>query len=106
MRRGLKYFTEQDEIWAKLEAGTQAYMDTINRPAIADGMDKVLANILFVARQLPVVVQCLFPSVRSECPSPMEIEQYALRLDELRNKGAQIALVQIYSATRPTPSFL
>jgi hypothetical protein len=31
-----------------------------------------------------------------------EIDQYALRLLELKNAGAQISLVQIYSATRPT----
>ena len=31
-----------------------------------------------------------------------EIEQYALRLRELREHGAQIPLVQIYSCTRPT----
>ena len=34
----------------------------------------------------------------------MEIEEYVRRLNELKVAGAQIALVQIYSATRPTPS--
>ncbi len=33
-----------------------------------------------------------------------EIEQYALRLVELQRAGAQISLVQIYSATRPSPN--
>jgi hypothetical protein len=33
-----------------------------------------------------------------------EIQQYAERLRELRVAGAQIRLVQIYSATRPTPN--
>jgi len=30
--------------------------------------------------------------------------QYARRLLELKNQGAQISLVQIYSATRPSPN--
>ena len=33
-----------------------------------------------------------------------EIEQYARRLLELKKGGAQISLVQIYSATRPAPN--
>ena len=40
--------------------------------------------------------------VRLPPPPLEEIEQYAHRLSELKNGGAEIALVQIYSATRPT----
>jgi hypothetical protein len=36
-----------------------------------------------------------------EEPPAEEIEQYAQRLLELKQAGAQIPLVQIYSATRP-----
>jgi hypothetical protein len=34
-------------------------------------------------------------------PSPEEIEQYVRRLGELKAAGAQIAMVQVYSAHRP-----
>jgi len=97
---GLKLFTQQDEIWAKLDAGTQDYMDKVNHPACT--LEKVLANILLVARQRPVIIQSLFPMLNGEEPSAEEIEQYALRLRELKQAGAQIPLVQIYSATRPS----
>jgi wyosine [tRNA(Phe)-imidazoG37] synthetase (radical SAM superfamily) len=98
--RGLRLFTPRDEVWAKLEAGTQEYMDRVNHPDCL--VEKILANILFLARQRPVVIQSLFPSVRGEAPSASEIEAYVQRLRELKEAGAQIPLVQIYSATRPT----
>ena len=96
---GLKMFTLQDEVWAKLDAGTQAYMDKVNRPACS--LEKILSNILLVARQRPVTIQSLFPLLNHEEPSAEEIGQYARRLKELKEAGAQIPLVQIYSATRP-----
>ena len=67
-------------------------------------LEKVLANILMLARQRPVVIQSLFPAINGEEPPLEEIEQYAQRLKELKAQGAQIPLVQIYSATRPTPN--
>jgi wyosine [tRNA(Phe)-imidazoG37] synthetase (radical SAM superfamily) len=96
---GLKLFTQQDEIWAKLDAGTQNYMDKVNRPACS--LEKIMSNILLVARQRPVIIQSLFPLLNHEEPPVEEIEQYAQRLNELKQAGAQIPLVQIYSATRP-----
>lgn len=98
---GLKYFTRNDEIWTKLDGGTQSYLDTVNRATCS--LDKILANILFVARQRPVVIQSLFPSLNGQPPPEEEIEQYVRRLKDLKEGGAQISLVQIYSATRPTP---
>jgi wyosine [tRNA(Phe)-imidazoG37] synthetase (radical SAM superfamily) len=97
---GLKLFTQEDEIWAKLEAGTQHYLEEVNRADCT--LDKILENILFIARQRPVIIQSLFPLVDHEEPSAEEIEQYAQRLYDLKQAGAQIPLVQIYSATRPT----
>ena len=101
VQRSLRYFTPQDEIWAKLDAGTQSYMNQLNRPDC--GIEKILANILLTARQRPVIIQSLFTSLRGEGPSSQEIEHYAKRLSELKQAGAHIPLVQIYSATRPTP---
>lgn len=100
VQAGLKYFTSTDEIWIKLDAGTQAFMDVINRPK--PPLEKVLGNILALGRQRPVVIQSLFISLDGAEPPDAEIEQYALRLRELKLEGAQISQVQIYSATRPT----
>lgn len=100
VQQGLEYFTLSDEIWAKLDAGTQAHFNKVNRSEVP--LEKILANILAIGRQRPVVIQSLFPAIKDEAPPLQEVEAYAQRLLELKNAGAQISLVQVYSATRPT----
>lgn len=102
VQQGLRYFTRSDEIWTKLDGGTQAYLNKVNRAEVP--LEKILSNILSLGRTRPVVIQSLFPSICGEEPPLEEIEQYAMRLDELKNAGAQISVVQIYSATRPSLS--
>ncbi|MEI6077051.1 MAG: radical SAM protein [Verrucomicrobiota bacterium] len=97
--RGLEYLTRMDEVWIKLDGGTQAFIDKVNRPDVP--LEKILSNILLLGRLRPVVIQSLFPSVHGDEPPPEEIHEYALRLKELKAGGAQISLVQIYSAGRP-----
>ena len=97
---GLKHLTRSDEVWAKLDGGTQAYVNKVNRASVP--LEKILSNILLLGRQRPVVIQSLFPAINGEEPPLEEIEQYAHRLRELKKAGAQISLVQIYSATRPS----
>lgn len=100
VQEGLKYFTKSDEVWAKLDGGTQAYLNRVNRSDVP--LEKILSNILTLSRQRPVVIQSLFPAIGGEEPPLEEIEQYAHRLLELKKAGADISLVQIYSATRPS----
>jgi wyosine [tRNA(Phe)-imidazoG37] synthetase (radical SAM superfamily) len=97
---GLKHLTRSDEVWTKLDGGTQAYVNRVNCSDVP--LEKVLSNILALGRHRPVVVQSLFPAINDEGPPLEEIEQYAHRLLELKNAGAEISLVQIYSATRPS----
>jgi wyosine [tRNA(Phe)-imidazoG37] synthetase (radical SAM superfamily) len=99
VQESLKRLTKSDEIWVKLDGGTQDYLNKVDRPKVP--LEKVLANILALARQRPVVIQSLFPAINEEEPSLEEIEQFAQRLKELKARGAQISLVQIYSAARP-----
>jgi wyosine [tRNA(Phe)-imidazoG37] synthetase (radical SAM superfamily) len=99
VQQGLKHFTKSDEIWAKLDGGTQAFFNRVDRSGVS--LEKVLSNILLVARQRPVIIQSLFAAINGEEPASGEIEEYAHRLKELKAAGANIPLVQIYSATRP-----
>jgi len=99
VKEGLKFFTAQDEVWAKLDAGTQAYMDLVDKPQLP--LERVLENILALGRSRPVVIQSLFLQMNNQEPPPEEIDAYAQRLKELKDAGAQIPLVQVYSATRP-----
>lgn len=101
VEQGLRLFTPRDEVWAKFEAGTPEYLGRVNK---ADRpMEDTLAAILNLARRRPVIIQSLFPAIHGAGPPVSEIEAYARRLKELKDSGAQIPLVQIYSATRPTP---
>jgi wyosine [tRNA(Phe)-imidazoG37] synthetase (radical SAM superfamily) len=99
VREGLNLLTSRDEIWAKLEAGTQEYMNAVNRTTVS--LEKVLANILCVGRERPIVIQSMFPLLNGQEPPADEIELYVENLRRLKNDGAQILSVQIYSAHRP-----
>ena len=97
--RGLEFLTKSDEVWIKLDGGTQSFIDKVNRPDVK--LEKILANIRLVGKLRPVVIQSLFAAIHGEEPPHEEIKQYAQRLKELKDDGAQISLVQIYSAARP-----
>ena len=99
IHHGLKLLTREDEIWAKLDGGTQEYLNRLNGATIP--LEKIMNNILLVARCRPVVIQSLFPAMDGAPPPAREIKQYAQRLKELKEAGAEIPLVQIYSAARP-----
>jgi len=99
VRTGLRLLKREDEIWVKLDAGSQEYMDKVNKPDIK--LSDVMGNILTIAKERPVVVQSLFPLILGQEPPESEIFQYVHRLQELSAAGAQISMVQIYSAHRP-----
>lgn len=100
---GLQYFTRSDEIWIKLDAGAQSHMDQINRGATP--LEKVLDNALILGRRRPIVIQSLFPMLEGCGPAAENVDEYIRRLNHLKNGGATISAVQIFSATqsRKTP---
>ena len=89
------------EIWAKLDAGTEAYYRTIDRTKIP--LKRVLANILDAARVRPVVIQSLLLCLNGQGPSELEVAAYCRRLGEIVAAGGQIARVQLYTVAR-TPA--
>lgn len=100
VQAGIGLFSAQDDIWIKLDAGTQEFMNRVNRPNDTT-LEKVLQNILLVSRERPVVIQSLFPMIEGGEPSAEEIDEYVKRLAALKEAGAHVSLVQIYSAHRP-----
>jgi wyosine [tRNA(Phe)-imidazoG37] synthetase (radical SAM superfamily) len=99
VRDGLRYFTSDDEIWIKLDAGTPTSMDRVNRSQVP--LEKVVANIMLIGCQRPIIIQSLFPLFLGQQPPLEEIDAYILLLGDLKKGGARISLVQVYSATRP-----
>lgn len=100
VQQGLSLLTPKDEIWAKLDAGSQRRFEAVNHPAECS-FQHVLSNILATARRRPVIIQSLFCQIAGAVPSAQEIEEFAVQLRLLKEAGAQIPLVQIYSAVRP-----
>jgi wyosine [tRNA(Phe)-imidazoG37] synthetase (radical SAM superfamily) len=100
VQHGLRLLVAQDEIWAKLDGGSNEYLRRINRGQVS--LERILGNILLVSRHRPVVIQSLFPLLDGQEPTEEDVQQYAHRLHELRIAGARISLVQICSATRHT----
>jgi wyosine [tRNA(Phe)-imidazoG37] synthetase (radical SAM superfamily) len=103
---GLRLFTPKDEIWAKLETGSETAFSAINRPRVPSpeepdtSLDHVMKNILASGKERPIVIQSLFPAIDGKGPSAEEVEAYVQRLRWLKSAGAQINLVQVYSAHR------
>ncbi|MGC9259068.1 MAG: radical SAM protein [Phycisphaerae bacterium] len=88
------------EIWAKLDAGTQAYYQRVDRSSIP--LQRVLDNITASARQRPVVIQTLLMRVHGELPPESEIQAYIQRLADIRAGGGGIKLIQLYTVARHT----
>lgn len=87
------------EIWAKLDAGTEAYYRRIARTNVP--WTRILENIRQAARVRPIVVQTLFARVAGEPPTEEEVEAYSQRLRETIAGGGRIKLVQIHTVARP-----
>ncbi len=99
VKEALRFFTGDDEIWIKLDAGTQDYMDRINRTKIP--LDKIMENAWLIGRKRPILIQSMFPLLNGWEPLPEEINEYVRRLHELKDGGAMISQVQVFSAARP-----
>jgi wyosine [tRNA(Phe)-imidazoG37] synthetase (radical SAM superfamily) len=97
--RGLEILdVNQGEIWAKLDAGTEAYYHQICRTPIS--WQQILKNITQAARIRPLVIQSLFMRVNGVPPSTEELEAYCRRLQEIVAAGGQLSLIQIYTVAR------
>lgn len=100
VQAGLKVLDQNNgEIWAKLDAGTEAYYQLVERTKIP--FQQVLDNITSAALVRPLVIQTLFMRIQDEPPSAEEIAAYIARLDEVTQAGGKLKLIQIYTIARP-----
>jgi wyosine [tRNA(Phe)-imidazoG37] synthetase (radical SAM superfamily) len=86
------------EIWAKLDAGSEAGYRRIARSAIP--WSQILTNLRQAAIVRPIVIQSLLLRDHGEPPAVAEQEAYCQRLSEIIAGGGQIKLVQIYTVAR------
>jgi wyosine [tRNA(Phe)-imidazoG37] synthetase (radical SAM superfamily) len=100
VRRALEILDANNgEIWAKLDAGTEAYYNLVVRSPIR--FQRILDNLLEAARRRPIVIQSLFMRIHGDPPSIEEQEAFCDRLNEIGGQGGQIKIVQVYTVARP-----
>jgi wyosine [tRNA(Phe)-imidazoG37] synthetase (radical SAM superfamily) len=106
VQRGLEILDQNNgEIWAKLEAGTAEYFQLVDRTPIP--FQQILDNIAAAAKVRPLVIQALFMRVHGQPPSGDELNAFCDRLDEIRDVGGQLKLIQVYTVARqPAESFV
>ncbi|MHC5110656.1 MAG: radical SAM protein [Planctomycetota bacterium] len=106
VKRALEIFDNNNgEIWAKLDAGTEAYFQRVNIPNTT--LDHVIENITDAARKRPVVIQSMFMRVDGRPPDEQEINAYLQRLSHVLENGGRISYVQVYTvARRPAQSIV
>jgi wyosine [tRNA(Phe)-imidazoG37] synthetase (radical SAM superfamily) len=89
---------EFDELWCKLDAGTEAYFQAVDGTRLP--FRRVLDNLLLVARERPIVVQSLFCALGGAGPDDAEVAAWAERLREIVAQGGRIAHVQVHTVAR------
>jgi wyosine [tRNA(Phe)-imidazoG37] synthetase (radical SAM superfamily) len=93
------------EIWAKLDAGSEAYFQRINRPSVS--LEQILKNILGAARIRPIVIQSLWFRCDGVAPPLEEVEAYCRRLNDILASGARLKKLQLYTIARdPAEAFV
>jgi len=99
IRRGLELLDANNgEIWAKLDAGTEAHYNRVARSAVR--FSKILDNLRWAASIRPIVIQTLFMEIQGEGPDEAELAAYCDRLDEIVQSGGRIKHVQIHTVAR------
>jgi wyosine [tRNA(Phe)-imidazoG37] synthetase (radical SAM superfamily) len=89
---------EFDELWCKLDAGTEAYFHLVDGTRLA--FRRILDNLLLIARERPIVVQSLFLAIDGVGPDDTEIGAWVGRMREIVAQGGHIDRVQVYTVAR------
>ena len=89
---------EFDELWCKLDAGTEAYFQVVDGTRLP--FRRILDNLLLVARERPIVIQSLFLTLEGVGPGNAEVAAWVERLREILSGGGRIDHVQVYTVAR------
>jgi wyosine [tRNA(Phe)-imidazoG37] synthetase (radical SAM superfamily) len=89
---------EFDELWCKLDAGTETYFHVVDGTRLP--FRRILDNLLLVARERPIVVQSLFLALAGAGPDDVEVAAWVARMREIVDQGGRIDHVQVYTVAR------
>jgi wyosine [tRNA(Phe)-imidazoG37] synthetase (radical SAM superfamily) len=93
------------ELWVKLDAGTQAYFDRVDRSRVS--LEQIVSNIAEAGRGRPIVVQSMFMRMHGEATPLTEFDAYCDQLGRMIDAGCRVKLVQLYTVARqPAESYV
>jgi wyosine [tRNA(Phe)-imidazoG37] synthetase (radical SAM superfamily) len=93
------------EVWAKLDAGTEAWYQRVNVSRVS--LDLIEANLVSLGKDHPFKIQSFFCNAGGQSWDEAEITAWLSRLGRVRDSGARILEVQLYTlARRPAESFI
>ncbi len=98
------------EVWAKLDAGTEAWYQKVNVSRV--NLDRIEANLIALGQRHPFKIQSFFCGIRAADGAltgwdEAEITAWLTRLARVRDSGANILEVQLYTlARRPAEAFV
>jgi wyosine [tRNA(Phe)-imidazoG37] synthetase (radical SAM superfamily) len=95
VREGLAAF---DELWCKLDAGTEPYFQLVDGTRLP--FQRILDNLLLVARERPIVIQAMLLSIDGRGPDDAEVAAWVSRLRAIVEAGGRIDHVQVYTVAR------
>ena len=97
--------SRRGEVWAKLDAGTEAWYQRVNISRIS--LDRIESNLIALGKAHPFKIQSFFCEIGGAGWGEAEITAWLARLDRIRGSGARILEVQLYTlARRPAESFV
>lgn len=100
VRRGLELLDALGgEIWAKLDAGTEAHYRRVARSRIP--WEQILQNLYETARHRPIVIQTLLVTIDGRGPDQAEMQAYTERLRSIVSSGGRIEAVHLHTVARP-----
>ena len=85
------------EIWAKLDAGSPEYYQTVSRSNVP--FQTIRNNLVTFTQEFPVVIQTCFLALHGKGPGNDEVRHYTECLNEL----GKVLYVQVYTVARSTP---
>ncbi len=100
VREALLGLSARDEVWAKLDAGSEDWYRAVDRSDVP--LARVLGNLRDLGRQRPLVIQALWCRLHGQAPPAHELDAWADRLRWLLDEGATIDRVQVYTTARET----
>lgn len=86
-------------IWAKLDAGTEAYYVRVNRSRV--DFEEILAGITACSQKHPIILQTLFMQLDGEPFPEEELQAYIRRIETILASGGGIRQIQLHTICRP-----